>query len=55
MWDPSAALDGARTSAVARSGDQVTLALAVISYVSGRTLRNVEIVDLTIVDVVDKA
>jgi len=55
LWGLSAALDGARIVAVTVSGDQVALALAVVSFVSGRTLRNVKIVDLTIGDVVDKA
>jgi len=55
MWGPSAALDAARTAAVAVGGDQVTLALAVVSFVSGRALGNVKIVDLTIGDVVYEA
>lgn len=51
---PLAALDVARVAAVADRADQVTLALAVVSFVSRRTLGNVEVVDQASGDVVDK-
>jgi hypothetical protein len=41
--------------AVAHRGDPVTLALAVIGLISRRALRNIQIVDLSSRDIVDKA
>ena len=55
IGSPLTALDGARSAAVAERAEQVTLALAVVGFVSRRALRNVKIVDLARGDVVDEA
>ena len=51
---PSAAIDVVGGVPLDESGDHVALALATVTAVSGRALRNVEIVDQAGGDVVDK-
>lgn len=52
---PLAAIDVVGGVAPDESGDHVALALATVTTVSGRTLRNVKIVDQASGDVVDEA
>ena len=53
---PLATLDFVGTHvAVAEKGEQVTLALAVVGLISRWALGDIQIIDLAIVDVVDKA